>query len=33
MKAKELIKVLKQNGWEESKQRGSHKIFKNDDFL
>ena len=32
MKAKELIKILEQNGWEESRQRGSHKIFKNDDF-
>ena len=32
MKAKELIKILEQNGWKESRQRGSHKIFKNADF-
>ena len=32
MKAKELIKILEQNGWEESRQRGSHKIFKNVNF-
>ena len=32
MKAKELIKILEDNGWEESRQRGSHKIFKNTDF-
>jgi predicted RNA binding protein YcfA (HicA-like mRNA interferase family) len=32
MKAKELIKLLEENGWEEARQRGSHRIFKNVDF-
>ena len=32
MKAKELIKIFEENGWEEARQRGSHKIFKNVDF-
>lgn len=29
MTAKQLIKLLIQNGYEEIRQRGSHKIFKN----
>lgn len=28
MKAQDLIKVLKKNGWVEVRQSGSHKIFK-----
>jgi predicted RNA binding protein YcfA (HicA-like mRNA interferase family) len=32
MKAKELIKLLKQNGWELKRVNGSHHIFKKNGF-
>ena len=31
MTAKEVIRLLEKNGWSESRQRGSHKIFKHPD--
>ncbi|MBO9612283.1 MAG: type II toxin-antitoxin system HicA family toxin [Dyadobacter sp.] len=31
MDAKELIKLLEQNGWREARCRGSHRIFKHPD--
>lgn len=32
MTSKELIKLLKKNGWKEKRQTGSHKIFAHKDF-
>lgn len=31
MTAKEAIKILEERGWEEVRQRGSHRIFKHSD--
>lgn len=32
MTSKELIKILKKDGWKEKRQSGSHKIFMKDGF-
>lgn len=32
MKAKELIQLLRENGWIEYRQKGSHRVFKHEDF-